>query len=124
MPHWDSGALLYWPGHFGTRPIRCWSTATAPDRPSVSLPDKCIDVDPLPVTCNSRLISPRRSLPTSASVRLAGLSAGGRPRRLSRGLTQHQCIVRQNESAYGNWRLSRGKAKTETVKVHGKIEYQ
>jgi len=36
-------------------------------------------------------------------------------------LTQHQCIVlRQNEAAYGNWRLSRGK-QTETIKVHGKL---
>jgi LysR family transcriptional regulator, transcriptional activator for dmlA len=36
-------------------------------------------------------------------------------------LTQHQCIVlRQNESAYGNWRLNRGKH-TETVKVSGNL---
>lgn len=36
-------------------------------------------------------------------------------------LTQHECIVlRQNESAYGNWRLKRGK-QAETVKVHGKL---
>jgi DNA-binding transcriptional LysR family regulator len=36
-------------------------------------------------------------------------------------LTKHQCIVlRQNETAYGNWRLSRGKI-NETVKVHGKL---
>jgi DNA-binding transcriptional LysR family regulator len=36
-------------------------------------------------------------------------------------LTQHECIVlRQNASAYGNWRLLRGE-RTETVKVHGKL---
>ena len=29
-------------------------------------------------------------------------------------------LLRQNEAAYGNWRLSRGK-QTETVKVHGKL---
>ncbi|MGO4327370.1 LysR family transcriptional regulator [Cupriavidus sp. 2TAF22] len=36
-------------------------------------------------------------------------------------LSQHQCIVlRQNESAYGIWRFTRGK-KTESVKVRGAL---
>lgn len=91
------------------------------DRP-VSLPDEAIDVSirfgDLP---DSRLIAKkvaanRRLLCASpAYLRGAGLPA------YPHELTQHQCIVlRQNESAYGNWRLSRGK-QTETVKVHGKL---
>ncbi|KAB2965680.1 LysR family transcriptional regulator [Zoogloea sp.] len=91
------------------------------DRP-VSLPDEAIDVSirfgDLP---DSRLIAKkvaanRRLLCASpAYLRVAGLPA------YPHELTQHQCIVlRQNESAYGNWRLSRGK-QTETVKVHGKL---
>ncbi len=91
------------------------------DRP-VSLPDEAIDVSirfgDLP---DSRLIAKkvaanRRLLCASpAYLRGAGLPA------YPHELTQHQCIVlRQNESAYGNWRLSRGK-QTETIKVHGKL---
>ena len=91
------------------------------DRP-VSLPDEAIDVSirfgDLP---DSRLIAKkiaanRRLLVASpAYLRTAGQPAN------PHDLTQHQCIVlRQNESAYGNWRLSRGK-QTETVKVHGKL---
>jgi DNA-binding transcriptional LysR family regulator len=91
------------------------------DRP-VSLPDEAIDVcirfGELP---DSRLIakkiaSNRRLLCASPAY----LQASGQPV-YPHDLTQHQCIVlRQNESAYGNWRLSRGK-QTETVKVHGKL---
>lgn len=91
------------------------------DRP-VSLPDEAIDVSirfgDLP---DSRLIAKkiaanRRLLVASpAYLRTAGQPAN------PHDLTQHQCIVlRQNESAYGNWRLSRGK-QTETVKVHSKL---
>ena len=50
-----------------------------------------------------------------AYLRTAGCPAN--PQELSR----HQCIVlRQNESAYGNWRLIRRK-QTETLKVQGKL---
>lgn len=91
------------------------------DRP-VSLPDEAIDVSirfgDLP---DSRLIAKkiaanRRLLCASpAYLRSAGTPA------YPHDLTQHQCIVlRQNESAYGNWRLSRGK-QLDTVKVHGKL---
>lgn len=91
------------------------------DRP-VSLPDESVDVSirfgDLP---DSRLIakkiaSNRRLLCASANY----LQKAGTPLH-PHELTQHQCIVlRQNESAYGHWRLSRGK-QTETVKVHGKL---
>lgn len=91
------------------------------DRP-VSLPDEAIDVSirfgDLP---DSRLVAKkiavnRRLLCASpAYLRNAGTPA------YPHDLTQHQCIVlRQNESAYGNWRLSRGK-QVDTVKVHGKL---
>jgi DNA-binding transcriptional LysR family regulator len=93
------------------------------DRP-VSLPDEAIDVSirfgDMP---DSRLIAKkiaanRRLLCASPSY----LRATGQPVPVyPHDLTQHQCIVlRQNESAYGNWRLSRGK-QTETIKVHGKL---
>ena len=91
------------------------------DRP-VSLPDEAIDVSirfgDIP---DSRLIAKK----IAANRRLlcaspAYLRAAGRPA-YPHDLTQHQCIVlRQNESAYGNWRLSRGK-QTDTIKVHGKL---
>lgn len=91
------------------------------DRP-VNLPDEAIDVSirfgDLP---DSRLIAKK----IAANRRLlcaspAYLRTAGQPS-LPHELTQHQCIVlRQNESAYGNWRLSRGK-QTETIKVHGKL---
>jgi DNA-binding transcriptional LysR family regulator len=91
------------------------------DRP-ISLPDESIDVSvrfgEMP---DSRLIakkiaSNRRLLVSSPGyLRMAGLPAH------PHDLTSHQCIVlRQNEAAYGNWRLSRG-GRTETVKVHGKL---
>lgn len=91
------------------------------DRP-VNLPDEAIDVSirfgDLP---DSRLIAKK----IAANRRLlcaspAYLRAAGQPN-FPHELTQHQCIVlRQNEAAYGNWRLSRGK-QTETIKVHGKL---
>lgn len=91
------------------------------DRP-ISLPDEAIDVSirfgDLP---DSRLIAKK----IAANRRLlvaspAYLRTAGQPSH-PHDLTQHQCIVlRQNESAYGNWRLSRGK-QTETIKVHGKL---
>ncbi|SAL09295.1 LysR family transcriptional regulator [Caballeronia peredens] len=91
------------------------------DRP-VSLPDESIDVSvrfgEMP---DSRLIakkiaSNRRLLVCSPVY----LRAAGEPVH-PHDLTQHQCIVlRQNEAAYGNWRLTRS-GRTETVKVHGKL---
>jgi len=89
------------------------------DRP-VSLPDEAIDVSirfgDLP---DSRLIAkriaPNRRLLCASP---AYLRTAGEPL-FPHDLTQHACIVlRQNETAYGNWRLTRGK-QTETVKVHG-----
>ena len=91
------------------------------DRP-VQLPDEAVDVSirfgEIP---DSRLIAKK----VAANCRLlcaspAYLKKAGTPI-LAHDLTQHQCIVlRQNESAYGNWRLIRGK-QTETIKVHGKL---
>lgn len=91
------------------------------DRP-VALPDEAIDVSirfgDIP---DSRLIAKK----IAANRRLlcaspAYLQAAGLPA-YPHDLTQHHCIVlRQNETAYGNWRLSRGKH-NETVKVHGKL---
>ncbi|QYY29604.1 MULTISPECIES: LysR family transcriptional regulator [Cupriavidus] len=91
------------------------------DRP-ISLPDEAIDVSirfgDLP---DSRLIAkriaPNRRLLCASP---AYLRSAGEPL-LPHDLTQHACIVlRQNETAYGNWRLTRGK-QTETIKVHGKL---
>lgn len=91
------------------------------DRP-VSLPDDAIDVairfGEIP---DSRLIakkiaSNRRLLCASPAY----LQDFGTPQ-LPSDLAQHQCIVlRQNDSAYGIWRLMRGK-QSEAVKVHGKL---
>jgi DNA-binding transcriptional LysR family regulator len=91
------------------------------DRP-INLPDEAIDVSirfgDLP---DSRLIAKK----IAANRRLlcaspAYLRTAGQPT-FPHELTQHRCIVlRQNESASGNWRLSRGK-QTETIKVHGKL---
>lgn len=91
------------------------------DRP-IGLPDEAVDVairfGDIP---DSRLIAKkiafnRRLLCASPAY----LKKSGMPN-VAHDLTQHQCIVlRQNESAYGNWRLSRGK-QTETIKVHGKL---
>jgi DNA-binding transcriptional LysR family regulator len=91
------------------------------DRP-VALPDEAIDVSiRFGDMQDSRLIAKkiaanRRLLCASPTY----LRAAGQPVH-PHDLTQHQCILlRQNESAYGNWRLSRGK-QTETIKVHGKL---
>lgn len=91
------------------------------DRP-VALPDDATDISirfgEIP---DSRLIAKkiaanRRLLCASPSY----LRTYGTPIN-PQELSKHQCIVlRQNESAYGNWRLSRGK-QTETVKVQGKL---
>ncbi|UCV12479.1 LysR family transcriptional regulator [Dechloromonas denitrificans] len=91
------------------------------DRP-ISLPDEAVDVSirfgDLP---DSRLIAKK----VAANRRLlcaspAYLRAAGQPV-YPHDLTQHRCIVlRQNESAYGHWRLIKGK-QTETIKVHGKL---
>lgn len=91
------------------------------DRP-VNLPDDTIDISirfgEIP---DSRLVAKkiavnRRLLVASpAYLRMAGKPA------YPHDLAQHQCIVlRQNDAAYGNWRLSRG-GRTETIKVHGKL---
>lgn len=91
------------------------------DRP-IGLPDDAVDVSirfgDMP---DSRLIAKkiafnRRLLCAApAYLKKAGLPS------YPHDLTQHQCIVlRQNESAYGNWRLSRGK-QAETIKVHGTL---
>ncbi|MCM2321397.1 MAG: LysR family transcriptional regulator [Pseudomonas sp.] len=91
------------------------------DRP-VSLPDEAIDVSirfgEIP---DSRLIAKKiaanRRLLVASPAYLRSAGAPAYPHEL----TQHQCIVlRQNEAAYGNWRLSRG-GSTETIKVHGKL---
>lgn len=91
------------------------------DRP-VSLPDEAVDVSirfgDIP---DSRLIANRiavnRRLLCASPAYLKNAGTPVHPHEL----TQHQCIVlRQNESAYGNWRLIRGK-QTETIKVHGKL---
>lgn len=91
------------------------------DRP-INLPDEATDVvirfGEIP---DSRLIakkiaSNRRLLCASPAY----LREAGRPA-LPQDLARHQCIVlRQNEVAYGSWRLSRGK-QTESVKVHGRL---
>ncbi len=91
------------------------------DRP-VTLPDESMDLvihfGEMP---DSRLVARR----IAANRRLlvaspAYLRSAGVPL-TPHDLTQHQCIVlRQNTSAYGNWRLSKGE-RTETVKVHGRL---
>lgn len=91
------------------------------DRP-IALPDEAIDVSiRFGEQPDSRLIAKK----IAANRRLlcaspAYLRAASQPT-YPHDLTQHQCIVlRQNDSAYGNWRLSKGK-QTETIKVHGKL---
>lgn len=91
------------------------------DRP-VHLPDDAIDVairfGELP---DSRLIARkiaanRRRLCATPAY----LDTFGRPE-TPRDLAAHNCIVlRQNESAFGIWRLSRGK-QSESVKVQGSL---
>jgi LysR family transcriptional regulator, transcriptional activator for dmlA len=91
------------------------------DRPIV-LPDEAIDISirfgniPDSRLVAKKIAANRRLLCASpAYLRAAGVPV------YPHDLTKHQCIVlRQNETAYGNWRLSRGKI-NETVKVHGKL---
>ncbi|RWU21135.1 LysR family transcriptional regulator [Pseudomonas alkylphenolica] len=91
------------------------------DRP-INLPDDAIDVairfGELP---DSRLIARkiaanRRRLCAAPAY----LQAFGCPQ-TPRELLQHNCIVlRQNDAAFGSWRLSRGK-QSESVKVRGTL---
>ncbi|MBH3430160.1 LysR substrate-binding domain-containing protein [Pseudomonas alkylphenolica] len=91
------------------------------DRP-INLPDDAIDVairfGELP---DSRLIARkiaanRRRLCAAPAY----LQAFGCPQ-TPRDLLQHNCIVlRQNDAAFGSWRLSRGK-QSESVKVRGTL---
>ncbi|TKA92881.1 LysR family transcriptional regulator [Halopseudomonas bauzanensis] len=91
------------------------------DRP-INLPDNAIDVavrfGELP---DSRLIARkiavnRRRLCAAPSY----LEAFGQPETPD-DLSRHNCIVlRQNDSAFGIWRLSRGK-QSESIKVHGSL---
>ncbi|MOA04415.1 HTH-type transcriptional regulator DmlR [compost metagenome] len=91
------------------------------DRP-INLPDDAIDVairfGELP---DSRLIARkiaanRRRLCAAPAY----LEAFGRPE-TPKDLIQHNCIVlRQNDAAFGVWRLSRGKH-SESVKVRGSL---
>ncbi|MFJ4454878.1 LysR family transcriptional regulator [Pseudomonas sp. NPDC089392] len=91
------------------------------DRP-INLPDDAIDVairfGELP---DSRLIA--RKIATNRRRLCASpgyLSTFGRPE-TPRDLTAHNCIVlRQNDAAFGIWRLSRGK-QSESIKVHGSL---
>lgn len=91
------------------------------DRP-VSLPDDTIDISirfgEIP---DSRLVAKKIAVNRRLLVASpAYLRAAGKPA-YPHDLAQHQCIVlRQNDAAYGNWRLSRG-GRTETIKVHGKL---
>lgn len=65
----------------------------------------------------ARRIAPNRRLVCAAP---SYLKTHGVPR-VPHDLVHHNCIVlRQNESAYGLWRFSKGK-KTETVKVRGTL---
>lgn len=91
------------------------------DRP-INLPDDAIDVairfGDLP---DSRLIA--RKIATNRRRLCASpgyLAAYGVPEK-PKDLAQHNCIVlRQNDAAFGSWRLSRGK-QVESVKVHGTL---
>ncbi|MCC6073658.1 LysR family transcriptional regulator [Pseudomonas sp. GCM10022188] len=91
------------------------------DRP-VNLPDDAIDVairfGELP---DSRLIARRIAANRRRLCAApAYLEARGRPQ-APKDLLQHNCIVlRQNDAAFGVWRLSRGKS-SESVKVHGSL---
>jgi DNA-binding transcriptional LysR family regulator len=91
------------------------------DRP-VNLPDEATDVvirfGEIP---DSRLIAQKlaanRRLLCASPLYLKSVGIPETPH----DLTVHQCIViRQNEAAYGNWRLSLGE-QVETIKVHGNL---
>lgn len=91
------------------------------DRP-INLPNDAIDVairfGELP---DSRLIA--RKIAANRRLLCASptyLQACGRPE-TPRDLTRHNCIVlRQNDAAFGVWRLSRGK-QSESIKVRGSL---
>lgn len=91
------------------------------DRP-IHLPNEAIDVSihfgqPPDSRLIAKKIAANRRL-LCASPRYINMA--GEPR-TPRELTMHQCIVlRQNDSAYANWRLTKG-TQEETVKVHGKL---
>lgn len=91
------------------------------DRP-VHLPDEATDVvirfGEIP---DSRLIAQKlaanRRLLCASPLYLKSVGIPVTPH----DLTAHQCIViRQNEAAYGNWRLNLGE-QVETIKVHGNL---
>ncbi|MHA3114468.1 LysR family transcriptional regulator [Acinetobacter sp. ANC 4193] len=91
------------------------------DRP-VTLPDDAVDVvirfGELPDSriIAKKLIAHRRLLCASPIY----LKKNGVPQ-VPHDLTLHQCIVlRQNDTAYGNWRFNRAE-QLETIKVHGKL---
>lgn len=91
------------------------------DRP-IHLPNEAIDVSihfgQIP---DSRLIAKK----IAANKRLlcaspAYIQNAGEPL-TPRDLSTHQCIIlRQNDAAYANWRLTRGNQE-ETIKVHGQL---
>lgn len=91
------------------------------DRP-INLPNDAIDVairfGELP---DSRLIA--RKIAANRRLLCASptyLQACGRPE-TPKDLTRHNCIVlRQNDAAFGVWRLSRGK-QSESIKVRGSL---
>jgi len=91
------------------------------DRP-INLPNDAIDVairfGELP---DSRLIA--RKIAANRRLLCASptyLQAFGRPE-TPKDLTRHNCIVlRQNDAAFGVWRLSRGK-QSESIKVRGSL---
>jgi LysR family transcriptional regulator, transcriptional activator for dmlA len=91
------------------------------DRP-IGLPDDGVDISirfgDLP---DSRLVAKKVAANRRLLVASPGyLKAAGEPGS-PQDLSVHQCIVlRQNETAYGNWRLTRA-GRTETVKVHGRL---
>lgn len=91
------------------------------DRP-INLPDDAIDVGirfgDLP---DSRLIA--RKIAANRRLLCASptyLRSAGHPE-APKDLMQHNCIVlRQNDAAFGTWRLTRGK-QTESIKVRGSL---
>jgi DNA-binding transcriptional LysR family regulator len=80
--------------------------------------DVCIRFGEMPDTrLIARKIAPNRRLVCASP---GYLKAHGLPR-TPRDLLRHQCIVlRQNESAYGIWRFTKGR-ETQTVKVKGNL---
>lgn len=91
------------------------------DRP-IALPDDSIDVsirfgDMPDSRLTAKMVAANRRLLVASPKYLRQVVAPIYPH----DLTQLQCIVlRQNEAAYGNWRLTRA-GRTETIKVHGKL---